>query len=116
MKNKLLVVTLMTLLMMLCGCTNMAPLYNTASQAGATSEPVTTKEPEPTKTPDVQPTPVATAEPEATPAPKMTIPPLPEGFSDAELIEKAKDEISKVQYASYVEEWIDGSGEDYYRL
>ena len=116
MKKTLLTVIVITLLVAFCACTNMAPLYEAASQAGATSEPVTTKEPEPTKTPDVQPTPVATAEPEATPAPKMTIPPLPEGFSDAELIEKAKDEISKVQYASYVEEWIDGSGEDYYRL
>ena len=116
MKKTLLTVIVITLLVAFCACTNMAPLYNTASQAGATSEPATTKEPEPTKTPDVQPTPVATAEPEETPAPKMTIPPLPEGFSDAELMEKAKDEISKVQYASYVEEWIDGSGEDYYRL
>ena len=116
MKKTLLTVIVITLLVTLCACTNMAPLYNAASQAGATSEPITTKEPEPTKTPDVQPTPVVTAEPEETPAPKMTIPPIPEGFSDAELMEKAKDEISKVQYASYVEEWIDGSGEDYERL
>lgn len=63
-------------------------------------------------TPDVQPTPLVTQEPEDMPEIFKTMPPIPQGFSDAELMEKAKGEISKVQCASYVEEWIDGSGEE----
>ena len=87
MKKTLFTVIAITLLMTICACTNMASPDAISSRANATSEPFATKEPAPTMTPDVQPTPLVTQEPEDMPEFFKTMPPIPQGFSDAELME-----------------------------
>ena len=95
MKRFLYAMTITCLLVTLCACTNMAT--TPGGVTGETSAPTELSTPAPT--PAGETTPAPSEEPPVTLAPERTNVPIPEGFSDAELREKA---IKEALEASYV--------------